>query len=119
MLFGIDSGAKALPWECNGPTPDDKLLTRQSFLKRIPALSLLHLSAFKDYLLNWAEYTYRDLEHDDTIWESFGDLTRGRYVPSRVQKATDVIVWTRANLSSAFILRSKLRDQWLKPMGDP
>jgi len=119
VLFGIDSGAKALPWEYTGPTPDDTLFTRQSFLKSVPALSLLHLSAFKDYLLNWAGCTYQDLEGEGIIRQSFGDLTKGTYIPSRVQKTTDVAVWTRAKLSSSFILRSRLRDQWLRPMGDP
>jgi hypothetical protein len=81
VLFGIDTRAKVLSWEYDEPPTEDRLLTRQSFLERIPAISLLHLSAFKDYLLSWAEEIYEVLEGDDLVGEYLIDLTRGRYVP--------------------------------------
>ena len=83
--------AKILPWEYDEPIPEDQHLTRQSFLERIPAMSRLHLSAFKDYLLNWAESNYQTLEDEGLIDEYLIDLTRGKYVPSRVWIVTDVV----------------------------
>ena len=109
VLFGIDTGAKVLPWEYDEPTPEDQLLTRQSFLERIPAMSRLHLSGFKDYLLNWAEDTYQALEDEGLLGEYLVDLTRGKYVSSPVERATDVVAWTRARLPSPPVGRSGLR----------
>ena len=87
MLFGIDTSANVLPWEYEEPTPDGISVTRRLFLERIPATSLLHLSAFKDYLLGWAEDSYQALEDEGFI--ELVDLTKGRYSPrSRVQKLT-------------------------------
>jgi len=40
-------------------------------------MSLLHLSAFKDYLLGWAEDSYQALEDEGFI--ELVDLTKGRY----------------------------------------
>jgi hypothetical protein len=40
-------------------------------------MSLLHLSAFKDYLLGWAEDRYQALEDDG--FTELVDLTKGRY----------------------------------------
>ena len=111
MLFGIDKCAKVLPWEYNEPPPEYQLLTRRSFLERIPTMSLLHLSAFKDYLLSWAEYNYQYLEDERLIEDFLIDLTRGRYIPSRVQKATDVVMWTRAKPSPSLVSWSRLRVQ--------
>ena len=78
MLFGLDKDAKVLPWECDEPPPEDRHLTRQSFLERIPAMSLLHLSAFKGYLLIWAEGTYQYFEDRGFFEVYLLDLTRGR-----------------------------------------
>jgi len=90
VLFGIDTSAKILPWEYDEPTRENRLLTRQSFLERIPAMSRLHLSAFNDYLLIWAKDNYQALEDEGLIGEYLIDLTKGKYAPGRVQKATDV-----------------------------
>ena len=103
MLFGIDTGARVLPWEYDEPTPEDQLLTRQSFLERIPAMSHLHLSGFRDYPLDWAEDTYQALEDDGLIGEYLIDLTRGKYISSPVERATDVVAWTRARLPSPLV----------------
>jgi hypothetical protein len=81
VLFGIDMSAKVLPWEYDEPPMMNGLLTRQSFLQRIPAMSLLHLSAFKDYFLGWAEDAYQELEDEGLIAEYLIDMTRGRYAP--------------------------------------
>jgi hypothetical protein len=86
VLFGIDWWAKVLPWEYNEAPPEDRLFTRQYFLERIPAISLLHLSAFKDYLLRWAERNYQELEDDELIGEYLTDLTKGGYVTSQLWK---------------------------------
>ena len=78
VLFAIDTSANALPWE-------HEAVTRRLFLERIPATSLLHLSAFKDYLLSWVEDRYQALEDEGII--QLVDLRKGRYSPrSRVQK---------------------------------
>jgi hypothetical protein len=86
VLFGIDVWAKVLPWEYDEPPPEDRLFTRQYFLERIPVISLLHLSAFKDYLLYWAERSYQELEDDELIGEYLTDLTKGGYVTSQLWK---------------------------------
>jgi len=111
VLFGIDTYAVVLPWEYDVPPPEDRLFTRQSFLERIPVMSLLHLSAFKDYLLSWAEWSYHDLQYMGLIQKSLTGVTRGRYVPCRVRKAADVFMWTRAKLSSPLVRRSILHGQ--------
>jgi hypothetical protein len=88
VLFGIDTSADVLPWVYEEPTPEYIYIyriARQSFLERIPTMSLLHFSAFKDYLLGWAEDSYRALGDEGSI--ELVDLTKGRYSPRRrVQK---------------------------------
>ena len=76
MLFGLDKGAKVLPWEYDEPPPEDRQLTRQSFLERIPEISLLHLSAFKRYLLTRAEHACQNFE--GWVLEHYFELPIGR-----------------------------------------
>jgi len=79
VLFGTDTSAKVLPWEYEELPSDNISITCQSFLQRIPATALLHLSAFKDYLLSWAKDSYQALEDEGFI--ALIDLTKGRYSP--------------------------------------
>ena len=109
VLFAIDTSANVLPWE-------HEAVTRRLFLERIPATSLLHLSAFKDYLLGWAEDSYQVLEDEDFLMPV--DLTKGRYSPrSQSGKETDVSLWYRTDYSSLLIRRSTLHDGANRPMG--
>jgi len=83
-LFGLGRLARGSPYEDPKPNWEDGL-TRQSFLERISAMSLLHLSAFKDYLLSCVEDSYQALEEEG--WIDDVDLTEGRYVSrGRIQK---------------------------------
>jgi len=79
VLFGIDTSAKDLPWEYEELRSDIISVTCRSFLKRIPAISLLHLSAFKDYLLSWAKDSYQALDYEGFM--AHMRLTQGRYSP--------------------------------------
>lgn len=65
-LFGIDADASFEPWEYESPPPSNQL-TRVSFLVTFPTTWLLHLSAFKDYVLRWADVIYK-------VWEDEGRI---------------------------------------------
>ena len=49
-------------------------------------MSLLHLSAFKDWLIGWAECKYQDLDDDGYIQEYFSSLTKGRMLQVQYRK---------------------------------
>lgn len=82
-LFGIDMEAIILPWEFDLPPPSNQL-TRVSFLETFPTTSLLHLSAFKDYLLIWADKHYqlwKEEGHVDKVGPDLSPGTAERWKP--------------------------------------
>lgn len=76
-LFGIDADANIQSWECESPPPPNQL-TRFSFLETFPTTSLLHLSAFKDYVLRRADTYYKEWEEEGHIDKVGSDLSPGR-----------------------------------------
>ena len=77
-LFGVDADPYTLPWEYEFPPPPNQL-TPVSFLETFPTMWLLHLSAFKDYVLRWADKQYKDWEEDGYIEAVNTDLSPGIY----------------------------------------
>ena len=62
-------------------------LTRLSVLETFPTTWLLHLSAFKDYVLRWAGTHYREWEEEGHIDEVGPDLSPGRrWKPQRISR---------------------------------
>jgi len=75
-LFGVDADAWAPEYEL--PPPPNQL-TPILFLETLPTMWLLHLSAFKDHVLRWADKHYKDWEEDGYIGAINTDLSPGIY----------------------------------------